>query len=139
MPKRTSAASVAAAAVLLLALTGCAGGVETPSADRTAPAATSPKETAAPLVAETPAAAPSEDVDAAFVAAVRASLPPTTQIPNATDQQLIDAGHQACERLAAGEASDQMSVIEGEVAGEGGYYWDSAAIINAARTSLCLG
>lgn len=134
MPKRTSTAVAAVAAVLALLLTGCAGTTEAPSGERTAPT-----ESAAPLVAATQRAPEPDDAEAAFIADARGRLAQNaqTQIPDATDQQLIDAGRQACERLAAGEATDQMSLIEGEIVSESGYYWDSAAIIAPARMFLC--
>lgn len=127
-------AAFAALVVAVLALTGCAGtttgsvGVGT---DKVGPAATD-----APLTAESPVSAPASD--AVFLEEVRANLPAKTQIPNATDAQLLDAGQRACERLAAGEASDQISVVEGEQQ-QNGYYYDSAVIITAARATLCVG
>lgn len=121
------------AAALLLTLTGCSGAPANAGDERTAPAAT---ESAAPLVAETtePEAA---NPHAAYLDGVRALLPEKTQIPDATDEQLIAAGMAACERLAAGEASDLISVIEGETPNGLGSYNDSGMIVSAARTHLC--
>ncbi|WP_396653089.1 DUF732 domain-containing protein [Microbacterium resistens] len=141
---RSHAHYTAVAALLLLTLTGCASTPAGTAGEATAPGASTPSPTAtpsatvAPLVAESPGARSGHN-ETAFVEAVRTALPPNTQIPEATDEQLLDAGSRACARLAAGEPSDQISVIEGESAGEGGYFWDSAAIITAARQFLCAG
>lgn len=134
MPKLTGAA-VAATAALLLALAGCAGTTQEPAGDTTKPDV-SPTETAAPLVAETPIDTSAGEAEANFIKQVRAGLPANTQIPNATDQQLLDAGKAACERYAQGESYENMSVIEGETQVDG-YYYDSAAIILAAVNTIC--
>lgn len=142
MPKRTSAASVAAAAVLLLALTGCAGGAETPSADRTAPGVTataSPTESPEPLVATTPTDDAPATPETAFLDGVRAALDEKTQIPNATDEQLLDAGQRACQQLAEGGDVTTVRVIEGETPDNLGYYGDSTKIASIAQQTLCAG
>lgn len=121
------------AAALLLTLTGCSAAPANAGGERTAPTVT---ESAAPLVAETtePVA---ESPHAAYLDGVRALLPEDTQIPNATDEQLVAAGEAACERLAAGEPSDAISVIDGETPNGIGYFNDSGMIVSAARTHLC--
>lgn len=86
-----------------------------------------------PLTAEAPELT---DADTTYLEAVRANLRPDNVIPNATDEQLLAAGHEACDRRAAGEASDTISLIDGEEAVHG-YYRDSLQIIQAAAENLC--
>lgn len=142
--KRITVATVAA--VLLLGLTGCAdtsGGAETatvsaseqgsleatPSASRT--------ETPDPLSVGDTESAGEGDVETAFLDEVDSRLSSIqSQIPDATEEQLLSAGHEACERLAGGESGENMTLIEGEET-TGGYYMDSSAIIIAARLTLC--
>ena len=124
----------AVALVALLALTGCAG---TPSQEDAQVVATE-SEPAAPLVAETPAADESAaSAEAAFLDYVRESLAANTTIPDATDDQLLAAGIEACDRLAAGETSDMISVIEGEQPNGLGYFEDSGWIVSGAGQFLC--
>lgn len=125
----------ALAVLLALTLTGCAGSAEDAGDERTAPVSS---ESAAPLVAETPTAEPEEsDAEAKFIALVGESLPVNTIIPDATDEQLISAGMEACERLRAGETSDTITLIDGEQKNGADLYADSSAIITAARLTLC--
>ncbi|MBC6496115.1 DUF732 domain-containing protein [Microbacterium sp. 4-7] len=125
---------IAALALLAaLALTGCAG-TAAPGEGESATSA----EGAAPLVAE----APEVDASAAEVAFLKAfrEIQGTyaSVIPDATDEQLLDAGYEACERLAAGEASTDISVIDGEERNtQSEMYLDSVSIVGAAVTSLC--
>ncbi|CAN7154332.1 DUF732 domain-containing protein [Microbacterium foliorum] len=128
---------IAALALLAaLALTGCAG-TAAPEGDERAASAES--ESAAPLEAETPAPeeAGGDDAEQAFLDNVRDNLPTPTTIPDATDEQLLAAGMEACERLRAGETSDTITLIEGEQKNGADIYADSGAIITAARLSLC--
>lgn len=138
MPKITGGITAAIVAVLLL--TGCAGTAE-PAATGTAGIGTEkagPTATDAPLVAETPAATTDpDDREALFLAQVREELPANTQIPNATDQQLLDAGNLACEKRAEGADPSTLSVIEGERDNGYGAYLDSGAIVSAAGRYLC--
>lgn len=108
---------------LLLVLTGCAAGGAGSTGE------------SAPLTAESPSA--EGDGAAAFLADVRAALPDNTVIPDATDEQLLAAGETACEKLAAGDPSDQISVIEGEEKNGADLFADSSVIVTAARDSLC--
>lgn len=119
--------SIAVAVLVALTLTGCAG---TPDE--------AGDESAAPLVAESPAATSDEGGDeATYLEAIRETLPSTTIIPNATDEQLVAAGWDACERHDAGEAWEDISVIDGEERNVGGIYLDSQAISIAAGDHLC--
>lgn len=113
---------------MLLTLTGCTQTISDPPA-------TEPTQTTAPLTAESPAV--QEVSDAAYLDMVRETLPANTQIPNATDAQLVDAGERACAELAAGTDTSTLSVIEGEQDNGYGAYLDSGAIISAARATLC--
>lgn len=129
-------ASIAIAALIALTLTGCASTAdETPSAPQSTPSATPDA-----LVAETPAAGEADDAEAAFVEKfheVRATMPGDSQIPNATAEQLLTAGEEACSRLDTGESSDTIVLIDGEEKNGAGYYSDSGAIISSARQTLC--
>lgn len=135
MPKVT-AATLAVTALMLITLTGCASAAGDAGDERTAPAAS---ESAAPLVAETPAPSDpgGDDAEQAFLDYVRENLPTPTSIPDATDEQLLTAGEDACSRLAAGEPADGMVVVDGEQPWENGYYYDSSAIVGGASRYLC--
>jgi hypothetical protein len=115
-------------AVLLLA--GCSSAPQSAAPSDPAPASS------APLVAESPAAT-SDAGEAAYLAAVREALRPDTQIPNATDEQLLEVGQRACEELNKGTDTTELSLIEGEQPNDIGTYNDSAAIITSAATTIC--
>lgn len=132
MPKVT-AATLAVTGLLLIALTGCSGGAHDAGDERTSPVAS---ESAAPLVAETPETDPNEEGFLKSFRDLQVTYP--SIIPNATDEQLLAAGLEACERLAAGEESTDISLIEGEKRAETSQmYLDSISIVTAARTTLC--
>lgn len=120
------AALAATAAVLLAMLAGCSQAPTTEAAE--------PSASTAPLTAETVAPETGEDV---YLAEVREALPSKTVIPNATDEQLLEAGYRACDEIAAGADTLTLSLIQGETEDASGFYPDSAAIITSARTSLC--
>lgn len=128
------------AVLLALTLTGCATGSENAADERTAPSASesaAPEETSAPLTAEEPADE-ADSPDAKFLEYVRGALLPETQIGNATDEQLIEAGHEACEQLAAGTALEDVRVVEGETAHPStGAYYDTSAIMGGAILNYC--
>lgn len=131
MPKRIAAL----AAVLVLTLTGCAGGADDAGDERTAPAT---EESAAPLVAEESPAESSGSEDAFLVAFRDIQTTYASVIPDATDEQLLDAGYEACDRLAAGEESTDISLIDGEERNpDSEMYLDSVSIVGAAATHLC--
>lgn len=121
-----------------LTLTGCAGAVAATPSEPDDAATTSVGKTAAPLVAETPA----DEGDAnepAFLERFRELQAGfETIIPNATDYEIIESGYIACERLAAGEPSVDISLIEGEERNaNSGMYLDSVSIVQAAKVHLC--
>ncbi|MER7522640.1 DUF732 domain-containing protein [Microbacterium oxydans] len=136
--KRTTIAAIAA--VVLLALTGCAESAGNATAERSAAEASSPatpSQTPEPLVAETPAASTTADV--LFVAEARdrlSSLGTATTIPNATDEQLIAAGREACEALLSQTPFADVSVIESEERVQGSFL-DSTAIASAGILYFC--
>lgn len=134
--KRTTVAAVAA--VLLLALAGCAdgGGSAATESDRSAQrtAVETSTETTEPLVAETPSV---DDTDQQFLDYVRSELLPETQIGDASDASLIDAGHRACEQVLSGVAPEDVRVVEGETPAVSGYYMDSLTIRNGAQVTYC--
>ena len=125
---------VAVAALLLFTLTGCAGTPESAASE-----AEQVGETAAPLVAEAATDEPAvgSDSEAAFLAYVHENLPTPNQIPDATDEQLLAAAEAGCDRLAAGESSDVISLVEGETANGLGYFEASGIIISGAREYIC--
>ncbi|MEW2459810.1 DUF732 domain-containing protein [Microbacterium sp. K41] len=139
MNARLGTAALALAALLVLA--GCSESVGNATSDtlRTA------SETAAPLAAESPTAAPLDaedgtegaDAEAQFVTYVREHLRPDNVIPNATDADLIAAGHEGCNQIEARVPADDLTVIEGEERDGGGYYRDSSIVITGARMFLC--
>lgn len=135
---RTALAATAAAVLLLL--TGCTSTTTaetitvTPGASGTYSDGDTSVEVE-PLTAETPTVA--ADGEAAFLGDVRAKLRPDNVIPNATDEQLVDAGESACEAIANGENTITLSLIDGEQADASGFFPDSAVIISAARSTIC--
>ncbi|WP_295104755.1 DUF732 domain-containing protein, partial [uncultured Microbacterium sp.] len=99
-------------------------------------------ESAAPLAAQEASEGTSEvttDGEEGFLAAFR-EIQQTypSVIPDATDEQLLAAGYEACERLAAGEVSTDISLIDGEEKNaQSEMYLDSVSIIGAAVPHLC--
>lgn len=136
----THRAAAVAALVLVFALAGCSGANETaPTSSGPAPSlSATPSETPETLTAEKPNAEAPADADAKFLAHVRDNVLPETQIPNATDEQLIAAGHDACDQLAAGTAYENVRVVENETPhpSTGGYY-DTSAIMGGAVLYYC--
>ena len=126
-------ASIAVAVLVALTLTGCAG---TPESTATEP--TQANESAAPLTAETETPDAEVGTDEAYLADVRAALEANggSSIPDATDEQLIAAGQDACEQMLAGTDQFDVRVIEGEQAGETGYV-DSLRIAGVAVKHYC--
>lgn len=125
---------IAALALLAaLALTGCAG-TASPEGDERDTSA----ESAAPLAAKEPVVDESE-TEAAFLDAFRdIQTTYASVIPDASDDQLLDAGYEACERLAAGEESTDIALIDGEERNaQSEMYLDSVSIVGAAATHLC--
>lgn len=122
---------------IALVLTGCSA-APTPASTlnpvETVTETTEAEPTVEPLVAETTAPATGEEQ---FLTYVRENLPANTVIPDATDEQLLAAGEEACDRIAAGESTDDMTLIDGEQRPDGGYYRDSGNIITGARLHLC--
>lgn len=99
---------------------------ETPAGDATEPLTAKPSD-----------AAPSADT--LFLADVHDrldSLGAATIIPDATDDQLIKAGHEACDALTAGTPFDDLSVINGEGRVQGSYL-DSAMIATSGVLFYC--
>lgn len=125
---------IAALALLAaLALTGCAG-TAAPEEDERATSA----ESAAPLVAESPSPDVEAGPDEAYLTAVRAALEANggSSIPDATDEQLLAAGADACEQMRAGTDMGDVRLIEGEQPTETGYT-DSLRIAGGAAKHLC--
>ena len=129
-------ASIAVAVLVALTLTGCAGTPEAaPSKPREA-SETATVETPEPTVAPLTAAPVPEGVDAAFLAEIRKRTDVAT-IAQATDDQLIAAGHAACDAFAADPNIESLRLIEGEVPQEDGRYFDSIVIGTHAAMYMC--
>ncbi|MBE7952902.1 DUF732 domain-containing protein [Microbacterium sp. R1] len=138
--KRPAVAAVAA--VLLLALAGCAdGGNAATETDRSSQrtAEDAPTGTPEPLAAESPTTSPSSsaELDARFLDVVRGELLPGSGITNATDEQLIAAGHDGCEQVKAGVPLEQIRLVDGEQPTSTGYYMDTSAIFFGAQQVYC--
>lgn len=133
MKRQLIAATIAATAALLLA--GCTASVE--MTEESVTVAPQPEETE--LIAETSTEAPAatEGPEDAFLAGVRDGLRDDTQIPGATDGQLLAAGADACAQMAAGAALETITVIDGETPDAAGYFVDSMIIAGNADGTLC--
>lgn len=94
----------------------------------------SPESTPAPLVAEPGPEPILTTAEGEYVTVLRAAFDRDgTQIPNATDEQLIAAGQDACEQIDAGTNPDSVRVVEGEEEPHA----DSGRIGYAAAEYLC--
>lgn len=138
--KRNAAliATVAGAVLAIGAGVGVAFAVGQPQADPTPSSSISDASTAvvSPLpTAEAPAAQPTGT--APYLDYVRSHLQSDTGIRNATDEQLIAAGHEACRQLDAGVHLQDVRVVQGEKPSRSGYYMDSSAIMNGAVSFIC--
>jgi len=142
MPKVTGGVTAAILAVLLLS--GCAATTTTGNDTESTPAAApTPTETVEPLVAEKPAETTYASKDEEFIAKLMHEREIRiggfdTQIPNATDEQLVAAAHDACDQLPDLDYDPAKAhVIEGETANSLGIYPDSALIAGIAMLVYC--
>ncbi|MDR2294678.1 MAG: DUF732 domain-containing protein [Microbacterium sp.] len=137
----------AAAAVLLLALTGCSAAAE-PQSGYVVESDPEPVETLAsspapPLVAESPAAGTDETAktpESEYLREVRAQMEqPISQIPkDATDDQLLAAADKACELMRAGTVMSEIQLIDGETPNPStNNLRDSGVMADAANRHLC--
>lgn len=116
-------------AVLLLALTGCAGtvgddaGEPQDAAPTTASETPTAEETVEPL-SVTPTAEP-ETPEGKFLGRIRDGLA-DTELADATDEQLLATGEKACAQLADGVYYKDVLVVEGDVRTEDWYKYSSA-------------
>lgn len=134
MPKVTAAA---AALLLVLALAGCGDDSQTGDASANRSSTTQGAEpTPQPLTAE-PTEPDAAEADERFLAYVETERPVDTSIANATDEQLIAAGHEACEQIAAGVAYTDLRLVDGEQPSPAGDYLDTSAIFNGALYNYC--
>lgn len=141
MKTRIKTAVAVVAALLAVTLSGCGDDSATSSEESAGVQSRSQSvetETPEPLASEVEAESetPSE-ADAKFLAYVRDNLLPQTQIPDASDEELISAGHEACEQLDAGTAFEDVRVVDGEQAHENGAFYDTSAIMNGAIVAYC--
>lgn len=133
--------ATALAAVLTIALAGCTAGADaagsaTDKADTAVQqsAEEAPVDASEPLVAEAPSL---DGDDQRFLDYVRSELLPETQIGDASDTSLVEAGHKACEQVLSGVAPEDVRVVEGETPAISGYYMDSLTIRNGAQVIYC--
>ncbi|UPL13007.1 DUF732 domain-containing protein [Microbacterium galbinum] len=147
MKNPTKAVALAAALLLAMTLSACGDDAPSSSGESTSTQSRTQSSTAEseaesesperpePLVAQSP---PS-DTDAQFLAEARdrlAGLGSATTIPDASDEQLIAAGHEACDALISQQPFNDVSVIEGEERVQGSFL-DSAAIASAGILYFC--
>ena len=142
MKNLTALTCITATLTIALTLTSCAGlpapastGNSVSSESRSEPS--TPEPTPGALTAEPSEPATAEDADAAFLAYVRAELPPKTSIGDAPDEQLIAAGQEACAQVTEGVAWEDIRLVEGEQPSGTGYYLDTSAILNGALYNYC--
>lgn len=127
---------LAASAAVVIGLSGCASSPEPQVKSASNEAAN--KEQAAPLSASPEEVTPEpESPEEAFLIAVRPFVEESTQIADASDEQLIAAGVDACAQMAGGTPPDDVRVIEGERKNDVGYYVDSSRIGGVASRTLC--
>ncbi|MGN7861448.1 DUF732 domain-containing protein [Microbacterium sp. 22303] len=135
---RMHATAAAVAAVLLLALTGCTGTPQTASSSlpvMSDGATQFPSKTPEPLkVTETPTT--NSPAEATYLERVRKGLA-GTQLAEASDAQLLDAAKKACDQLAQGTPYKEISVVDGDTQGKGGWYQYSAPIVVFGGMNLC--
>jgi hypothetical protein len=128
VPKITAAA---AALLLVLVLAGCGdnGATGGTSSEQSKPTSQE--------ASETPAAEDLTAEDEQFLSIVRGELLPDSGIADATDADLIAAGHDGCEQVEAGVPLEEIRLVEGEEPSSTGYYMDSSAIFFGAQQVYC--
>jgi hypothetical protein len=109
----------------------------TPEPTTPDPETTPADDATEPLTAETPAALDGDAADAKFLEIVRGELLPDTQIGNATDAQLIAAGHDACQQATDHVPWEDIRVIKDEKPAASGYYMDTSAVLFGAQQIYC--
>lgn len=130
----TRIAAITATVLLAITLTGC--GEDTTATDA------QPKS----LMQEAPSSSGVEATDSgevqsaedeAFLKYVDDELLPDTGIADFTDDELIAAGHAACEQVKNGVPFENVRVVEGEEPAKSGYFIDSSTLMNGALYSYC--
>lgn len=140
MKNPTKAVALAAALLLAMTLSACGDDTAAPSGESTSTQSrtqSTESETPEPLVAETSEPSDASESDADFLNYVETERPVNTSIANATDEQLIAAGHEACRQIADGVAYQDLRLVEGEQPSPAGDYLDTSAIFNGALYFLC--
>jgi len=130
MNKITHTLTISAIAVLVLA--GCSAAPVTETV--TAPVETPTAETTPEPLTVDPEVEAVAAGDEVFLTETRIRI---KSITNATDEQLISAGHKACELYAEGQTRMDMQLIEGEEPNGSGFYFDSIAIATWAAKAYC--
>lgn len=131
-------ATCTALAVVLLALTGCTSTpASAPSSSPDSTASATVERTAPTIAPLKVTAEPSPTTpEAIYLDRVRTGLK-GTQLADASDAQLLDAARDACSQLAAAKPYKDISVVEGDIQGEGGWYKYSAPIVVYGGMNLC--
>ena len=131
MNKITHTLTISAIAVLVLA--GCSAAPVTETV--TAPVETPTAETTPEPLTVDPEVAAVAAGDEVFLTETRIRI---KSIKNATDEQLISAGHEACELFSEGQTRMDMRLIDGEEAdADTGWFWDSIVISTWAAKAYC--
>ncbi|WP_270366137.1 DUF732 domain-containing protein [Microbacterium algeriense] len=138
----TKITALAATALLAFTLSACGEDPENASGESASTQSRSQNtesETPEPLAAEPPTTSPSSsaELDEKFLEVVRGELLPGSGITNATDEQLIAAGHDGCEQVKAGVPLEQIRLVDGEQPTSTGYYMDTSAIFFGAQQVYC--
>ncbi len=140
--KRAAWIGSIAGAVLVAGGVGTAIAVSQPLAEPspTSTVTITPEPPAAPNAEATPTPATTDAAaDAIFLEYVEEQTPDwtPTALPNMTDEQLIAAGHEACDLIAEGVPTVTLRLVPGEEPSPMGDYVDSSAIFNGAITAYC--
>ncbi|MDR6867538.1 hypothetical protein J2Y69_002142 [Microbacterium resistens] len=133
---RSHAHYTATAALLLLTLTGCASTPTGTAGETTAPGASTPSPTATVAPLTVAPAPPPSDVEATFLFELRKRTDMQVVV-DASDEQLLAAGHAACDALAVTPDIDALRLVEGEVPRDNGRYFTSVVIGTHAQTFMC--
>lgn len=137
MKTLTKAAAGIAAMVLAISLSGCGGGSSATTDERSTASQSQSTSTAEVDDGENVATDELSHADEKFLAYVRSETLPATVIADASDAELIAAGHEGCEQVKAGVPLEEIRLVDGEEPTAGGYYMDTSAIFSGAQLAYC--
>lgn len=128
--KRTIPAVLIAASLALAGCASTAADQASTAAGAALPTATATASPAPIVIDDTPNAAPTEsDADSEFIEAIKKGW---TDAP--TDEQLLAAGHSACDQLSSGADPASIVVVSGD--SEAAQFWNRSLVQTAAQI-LC--